>query len=311
MPRTACSVSRASNVRSCQARAHGQAQQQPSSGTGESGVKRGGMLVRLGLLLCVAAALAKRHRPAVVELASRGEEPRVPSDAIGDVALRDRLETVHRARLARLLRLRRQQQQQRPDSPEPRQRPVPVAHGGPNAPLEAPAGAGGGRRDYDDDNDDDSSGDDGDTLYADEEEEDQSGGMHGGVGRGGKQGDGRSGGRVGSSHRDPYTDVGDDNDDYSYDHNDNKGRGPKGLSGGELEGVNGRGGPGGSRDDQRLRRRMDCIADRVNHCIEWCRLKPTDTRLRQNRDNEPCRYWKGDSKNKWMQSGICHNGRCA
>nr|XP_050032493.1 uncharacterized protein LOC126528948 [Dermacentor andersoni] len=265
------------------------------------------MLVRLCLLLCVAAALAKRHRPAVVELAPR--EERVPSDAIGDVALRDRLETVHRARLARLLRLRRrqQQQQQQPGSPQSRPRPAAVAHGGPDAAMAAPEGAGGGRRDYDD-NDDYSSGDDGDTLYADEEEEGQSGGMHGGVGggRGGKQGDGRSGGRVGSSHRDPYTDVGDDDDNY----NDNKGRGPKGLSGGEIEGANGKDGPASSRDGQRQWGRMDCIVDPVNHCIEWCRLKPTDTRLRQNRDNEPCRYWKGDSKNRWMQSGVCHNGRC-
>ncbi|KAL1483086.1 hypothetical protein MTO96_002156 [Rhipicephalus appendiculatus] len=138
------------------------------------------MLARIALLLCVAGALGRRHRQAVVELASQDEDR--PSDAIGDAALRDRLDAVHRARGA--------------------------------------------------------------------------------------------------------------------------------LSTSESEGVNGNARPGNSRDNGSLRRRMDCIVDRVNNCIEWCRLKPTDTRLRQNRDNEPCRYWRGDMKNKWMQSGICHNGRC-
>ncbi|KAH6943095.1 hypothetical protein HPB50_015999 [Hyalomma asiaticum] len=275
-------------------------------------------------------ALGIRHRPEDVELASSEERPGPRSDVIGDAALRDRLETVHRARLARLLRLRREQYRQQPAG----FRAEAVAVGVPNAALEAPQGAGSRRRDYDDDNDDDSSGDEGDTLYTDEEEADTSGGMvtraswilsaaswvdqwfkhaivkakqvrlkrflrigvkHGGVGegrgaggenRGG--GDRRAGGRVKSSHRDPYTDVADD-DNEDYDDS----RGPRGLSGGEQEGVSGNSGPAGkTRDDRRLRRRMDCIVDRVNNCIEWCRLKPTDTRLRQNRDNEPCRYWQ-------------------
>uniref|UniRef100_A0A131YP05 Uncharacterized protein n=1 Tax=Rhipicephalus appendiculatus TaxID=34631 RepID=A0A131YP05_RHIAP len=265
------------------------------------------MLARIALLLCVAGALGRRHRQAVVELASQDEDR--PSDAIGDAALRDRLDAVHRARLSRLLRLRRQQQQVAPS------RVGPVAHGGPYDALEAPQGSGGGRRDYDDD-DDDSSNDDGETLYADDEEADVTGGMHGGVGGGvGKRrgGDRRAGGggRIKSVHRDPYTDVADDeNDEYGNEHNDNRGGRRGALSTSESEGVSGNARPGNSRDNGSLRRRMDCIVDRVNNCIEWCRLKPTDTRLRQNRDNEPCRYWRGDMKNKWMQSGICHNGRC-
>lgn len=268
------------------------------------------MLARLALLLCIAGALGRRHRPAVVEVASQSEDR--PADAIGDAALRDRLDAIHRARLSRLLRLRRQRQPVAPSE----SRAEPVAHGGPDEALEAPQGSGGGRRDYDDD-DDDSTSDDGDTLYADEEEPDTAGGMHGGVGgnRGGAGkrgggGDRRAGGRVKSSHQDPYTDV-DDGDEYGNDRNDNNRGGRRGeLSRRHSEGVNGNARPGKSRDDGSLRRRMDCIVDRVNNCIEWCRLKPTDTRLRQNRDNEPCRYWRGDNKNKWMQSGVCHNGRC-
>ncbi|KAH8037113.1 hypothetical protein HPB51_008537 [Rhipicephalus microplus] len=120
---------------------------------------------------------------------------------------------------------------------------------------------------------------------------------HGGVG-GGRGGEGKRGGGVGgqinSVHRDPYTDVADDeNDEYGSGRNgDNRGGRRGELSGRESQGGNGNAGPGDSRDNGGgLRRRMDCVVDRTNTCIEWCRLKPTDTRLRQNRDNEPCRYW--------------------
>ncbi|XP_075724975.1 uncharacterized protein LOC142767357 [Rhipicephalus microplus] len=290
----------------CTSHRHGgQHSSRSSCGTEQSDVKHTGMLARLALLLCIAGALGRRHE---VEFASRDEDR--PSDVIGDAALRDRLDAAHWARLSRLHRLRRQHQPVAPYRDEP------LARGGPYEALEPPQGPGSGRRDYDDD-DDDSSSDDGENLYADDEEADSTGGMHGGVGGGrggeGKRGGGGVGGQINSVHRDPYTDVADDeNDEYGNGRNgDNRGGRRGELSGRESQGGNGNAGPGDSRDNGGgPRRRMDCIVDRINTCIEWCRLKPTDTRLRQNRDNEPCRYWRGDSKNKWMQSGICHNGRC-
>ncbi|XP_077490187.1 uncharacterized protein LOC144101051 [Amblyomma americanum] len=279
------------------------------------------LLIKVCLLLCVAGALAKRHRPAAAaeaEIAEDDQDPR-PSDVIGDVALRDRLETMHRARLLRMLRLRRQQQQQQQQHAG--SQPAPGQRLSQNAPMVAHRS--GGRAAY---ADDESYGDDddGDTLYGDDDEEDDERGNVRGGGDRDKGGDRRSGGRVRSSHRDPYTDVddGDDRGDDRGDGADNYGvdrrkekqhaEEPVDRTGaGAGSGVDDRLGSEKARDDQRLRKRMDCIVDRVNHCIEWCRLKPTDNRLRQNRDNEPCRYWKGDAKNKWMQSGICRNGRCS
>lgn len=62
--------------------------------------------------------------------------------------------------------------------------------------------------------------------------------------------------------------------------------------------------------DRGSTKRMDCIADRVNYCVEWCRFSPAEARQRRNRDGEDCRYWRANDRNKWMQSGKCRNGRC-
>lgn len=280
------------------------------------------LFLKVCLLLCVAGALAERHRPAVAvpaEAAVPEEgQDRPPSDVIGDVALRDRLEAVHRARALRLLRLRRQQQQPAGSKPEPGSK-LRLSQ---NAPAVASRAAAGGPAAYDDEGDDNYEDDDaagGDSLYGDEDEEDDKRGDVRGGGDRTKGGERRSGGRVRNSHRDPYTDVDDDDnrggENYGADRRKEKQSAEEPEDRGEdtdaAGGADDHRGSAKPRDDQRLRKRMDCIVDRVNHCIEWCRLKPTDTRLRQNRDNEPCRYWKGDAKNKWMQSGICRNGRCS
>lgn len=264
------------------------------------------MLLKVCLLLCVAAALAERRRPVAIPDSSRD------GFAYADPHGHDSIRAVQRARFLRHMGLRRQQQQEQEPFARMQRRPGVLQ----NAPLpaaEAPPPQNPGRQaDYDqvDDegqyaDDDGAEPDDGDMLYPDDDEQESGKGG----GRSGDRQDRRgSGGQrqhnIRNSHQDPYTDDSGEDEGAAEPSGRGTAAEPSGRGGGEDFLPSG-------REEKRLNRRMDCITDRVNHCIEWCRLKPTDNRLRQNRDNEPCRYWKGDSKNKWMQSGVCRNGRCS
>lgn len=271
------------------------------------------MLLKVCLLLCVGVVLAKRRPPVAIPQSSRDGfayvEPHGEDDIRGDIR------AAQRARFLRYMRFRRQQQQQEQQPPARMRQQPGIVQDAPRQAAGAPARPSPGRgTDYDqvDDegqyaDDEGAEPEDSDTLYPDDDD-DKPGSKKGGRGGNRKtpdRGEGGGGPRrhnMRNSHQDPYTDDTGEEEGAAVPSGEDK--------------TSGRGGgddflPSGRADNKGLNRRMDCIIDRVNHCIEWCRLKPTDNRLRQNRDNEPCRYWKGDSKNKWMQSGVCRNGRCS
>ncbi|KAM7296029.1 uncharacterized protein ISCGN_021233 [Ixodes scapularis] len=67
----------------------------------------------------------------------------------------------------------------------------------------------------------------------------------------------------------------------------------------------------GQGHDGQVGLKLDCVFDKGNTCVEWCRLGEGDDRQRRNMDGHQCRYWKTDERNKWMQTGTCRNGRCS